>query len=356
MDLGGPPQRSADLIRVVSRTEELQRLDLFLARCHPDLSRNQFRKLILGGRVLVQGRRVKPSYELRAGEEVSAWFSAHEPQDQLVPECLALDILFEDEDLLVLNKAPGMVVHPGAGHTEGTLVHGLLAHCPRLAVQGAPKRPGIVHRLDRNTSGVMVVAKSERAYLGLIGQFKEHAVRKEYQAFVLGKLPEISGCTRTFLGRHPVERKKMAVLSTGGKEAITEWHVLAQWEEISLVKVLIRTGRTHQIRVHFSHMRHPVVGDSTYGGGKHGIRRVKDENLKHLLEQVDRQMLHALRLQFRHPRTNAPMDFTAPLARDFSELLRSLPPASFRCASSAASVCSGIPASRHFLDDPPREG
>jgi len=273
-----------------------------------------------------------------------------------VPECLALDILFEDEDLLVLNKAPGMVVHPGAGHTEGTLVHGLLAHCPRLAVQGAPKRPGIVHRLDRNTSGVMVVAKSERAYLGLIGQFKEHAVRKEYQAFVLGEVARDLGMHPDLPGPTSGGTQENGGAVHGRKEAITEWHVLAQWEEISLVKVLIRTGRTHQIRVHFSHMRHPVVGDSTYGGGKHGIRRVKDENLRHLLEQVDRQMLHALRLQFRHPRTNAPMDFTAPLARDFSELLRSLPPASFRCASSAASVCSGIPASRHFLDDPPREG
>jgi len=322
----GPNAKTDTPVRVVSSAEEAQRLDLFLSRTHPDFSRSQFRKLILEGRVLVNGQPAKPSRELRAGEEVSVRFPVREEFHELVPEPMSLEILFEDEDLVVLNKAPGVVVHPGAGHTEGTLVHGLLAHCSRLALQGSPRRPGIVHRLDRDTSGAMVIAKSERAYLDLVRQFKDHSVRKEYRVLVYGKMEETNGRIETLLGRHPVERKKMAVLSRGGKPAVSQWHVEARWEEVSLLKVSIHTGRTHQIRVHLSHLQHPVVGDATYGGGKRRARLVKDGNLRELLAQVDRQMLHALRLGFRHPATGTPLEFAAPLPRDFSRLLESMSP------------------------------
>ncbi|HOV86189.1 MAG TPA: RluA family pseudouridine synthase [Syntrophobacteraceae bacterium] len=331
----GPGPRSDAPVRVVFPAEEAQRLDSFLSRVHPDFSRNQFRKLILEGRVLVNGQPAKPSRELRAGEEVSVRFPVREELDELVPEPMHLDILFEDEDLVVLNKAPGVVVHPGAGHSEGTLVHGLLAHCPRLALQGAPRRPGIVHRLDRDTSGAMVIAKSERAYLDLVGQFKEHSVRKEYRVLVYGKMQEADGRIETLLGRHPMERKKMAVVSKGGKPAVSRWRVETRWEEVSLLTVAIHTGRTHQIRVHLSHIQHPVVGDSTYGGGKRRARLVRDEGLRELLAQVDRQMLHALRLGFRHPASRTPLEFVAPLPGDFSRLLESMgAPAEFRAQKS----------------------
>lgn len=310
-----------DLTFHVDAEEKLRRLDVFLSARSPDCSRSQVQKLIREGRVVVNGSPVKASYEIRSGDCIAVWLPEAVGEDSLQPRPMPLEILFEDDDVLVLNKAPGVIVHPGAGHEEGTLVHGLLAHCARLASRGTPRRPGIVHRLDRGTSGALMVAKSERAYLELIRQFKHHEVGKEYLALVYGTMPGASGEIRTGMGRHPVDRKKMAVLEKGGREAVSQWKVAGAWGEVSLLRVVIKTGRTHQIRVHLSHMQHPLVGDETYGGGKRRARAVKSDVLRELLMEVDRQMLHAVGLAFRHPVSGADLSFTAPLPPDFAGLL-----------------------------------
>jgi 23S rRNA pseudouridine1911/1915/1917 synthase len=237
---------------------------------------------------------------------------------------MPLEILFEDDHLIVLNKRPGLVVHPGAGHRDGTLVHGLLAHTSRLATQGSPLRPGIVHRLDQFTSGAMVVAKSDVAYLGLIRQFKDHQVGKEYLAIVYGLFKERRGEIRTGIDRHAIDRRKMAVVHSRGREAISQWEVEEEFGEASLIRIRIRTGRTHQIRVHLSHMQHPVVGDSTYGGGKRRAGSVRSAGLRQLLAAVERQMLHARRLSFSHPVTGGPLSLAAEPPADFLDLLRAL--------------------------------
>ncbi len=301
------------------------RLDVFLGLQRDELSRSHFKRLIREGWVLVNARSVKPGYELREDDEVAVWLPAvSDLQQELQPENLPLEILHEDEDILVVNKAPGVVVHPGAGREEGTLVHGLLAHCPRLATQGAPLRPGIVHRLDRDTSGAMVVAKSDRAYLRLIELFKKHQVHKEYLALVYGRFGESQGEIRTLMDRHSGDRKKMAVSHRKGREAVTQWRVEKEYGEVSLLRVRIRTGRTHQIRVHLSHLQHSVVGDETYGGGRRRLRSVASETLRNILQGVERQLLHAWVLAFSHPVSGVPLHFTAPLSQDFREILDAL--------------------------------
>jgi 23S rRNA pseudouridine1911/1915/1917 synthase len=309
---------------VVSNEQSGQRLDLFLSGAIPDLSRSHFKKLIKEDLILVNGNPVKPSYETRAGDLIMAKVPGQKPDEVLKPEPMRLDILFEDEDLLIVNKAPGLVVHPGAGHSEGTLVHGLLAHCARLAVQGSPLRPGIVHRLDKDTSGALVIAKSERAYLNLVRQFKERGVRKEYLALVYGSPAKGEGEISSLLGRDPTHRKKIAVLQHRGREALSRWRVEKDWGETALLRVQIETGRTHQIRVHLSHIGHPVVGDETYGGDRRRARNVKSAPVRNLLLGTQRQMLHAIRLEFTHPVTGATVSATAPLPEDFTDILEGL--------------------------------
>jgi 23S rRNA pseudouridine1911/1915/1917 synthase len=313
-----------EMVLVVNDSEAYQRLDVFLSHQLKDSSRSHLKSLIKDGEVLINGLPGKPSYEIRSGDRIAVRLPSPEHPGRLTPQPMTLDILYEDEDIVVINKAPGMVVHPGAGHAEGTLVHGLLAHCPRLATQGAPLRPGIVHRLDQHTSGAMVVAKSDAAYLDLINQFKEHTVEKHYLALVYGIFPQSAGEIRTALGRHPADRKKIAVLKGKGREAVTHWRVEKAWEEITLLRVTIETGRTHQIRVHFSHLQHPVIGDATYGGGKRKAQSLKSQDLRDLMEKVDRQMLHAEILALRHPRTHDRIMLKAPLADDFALVLRQL--------------------------------
>jgi 23S rRNA pseudouridine1911/1915/1917 synthase len=315
---------SPDFSFVLGPDERGQRLDSCLSRRCKELSRNQIKKLIQGGKVLVNDRVVKPGYETRPGDRIWGWLPVIEDRSVLLAESIPLSILFEDEDILVLNKPPGLVVHPGAGNRDGTLVHGLLAHCSHLPIQGAPLRPGIVHRLDKDTSGVMVVAKSGAAYLDLISQFSEHEVRKAYLALVYGNLVKSEGEIISNVGRHPVNRKKMAVLPQRGREAISRWRVEREWDGLTLLNIRIETGRTHQIRVQFSHLQHPVVGDAEYGGGKRRARLLKSKVLQDLLLQAERQMLHAFCLAFRHPRTRELLSFTAPLPLDFAELLAAL--------------------------------
>jgi 23S rRNA pseudouridine1911/1915/1917 synthase len=327
----GSPRQAEDIagsrhgLFTVDHADAWQRLDVFLSRQFADCSRSGLQTLIREGEVQVNGLSVKPSYEVRTGDQISVRIPAPQAQVRLVPQAMPLDILYEDEDLLVINKAPGVVVHPGAGHFEGTLVHGLLAHCPQLASQGAPLRPGIVHRLDKDTSGALVVAKTGAAYLDLIKQFKDHTVEKHYLALVYGSFSQTGGQLTTSLGRHPVDRKKIAVQQGKGLLAVTSWRVEKAWnDEVTLLRVTIQTGRTHQIRVHLSYLKHPVVGDATYGGGRRQARSLRSERLRTILAEVDRQLLHARVLGFQHPKTNQRLRFEAPLPDDFAEVLERL--------------------------------
>jgi 23S rRNA pseudouridine1911/1915/1917 synthase len=314
-----------DLTFTIEEGDEGKRLDTFLGCCRTDCSRSQFKRLILDGSVKVNGESVKPGYEVRFGDLITVWLPRFESLASLEPEKIPLDILYEDDDILVLNKPAGLVVHPGAGHERGTLVHGLLSHCGRLPMQGAPLRPGIVHRLDQNTSGAMVVAKSETAYLRLIEQFKGREVLKGYMALVYGRTRERTGEVRTLMDRHPVDRKRMAVVENRGRPAVSLWERMDEWEgEVSLLRVRIETGRTHQIRVHLSHIKHPIVGDEVYGGGSRRVRQLKSKKLQDLLAGIDRQMLHANTLEFDHPTGGNPLQFNAHLPADFQRLLEDL--------------------------------
>jgi 23S rRNA pseudouridine1911/1915/1917 synthase len=286
-----------------------RRLDVFLAQVS-GLSRARVQDLIERGAVLVAGHPQKPRHAVRTGERVTVAVPDLEPL-ALTPEPIPLDILYEDEDLLVLNKPAGLVVHPGAGRTTGTLVHALLAHCRDLPGIGGVERPGIVHRLDRETSGVMVIAKSDPAQVSLSAQFKNRVVRKRYLALVHGVMRHEAGRIDAAIGRRERDRKRMGVRARGGREACTTYRVLRRLPDMTLIEAGLETGRTHQIRVHLAHIGHPVVGDATYGGRRE--RRFAGSDAV----RAERQMLHAWRLGFRHPRTDAWMEFTAPVPTDF---------------------------------------
>ena len=305
----------------VSQQDVGLRLDVFLSRMDLELSRNQIQRFIADNHIQVDGKQQKPSYRLRSGEQVSISLPPSQPSE-LTPEPLSLDIVFEDEHLIAVNKPPGLVVHPATSHRKPTLVHGLLYHCDRLADLGGPLRPGIVHRLDKDTSGVLVVAKNDGAYRDLNRLFKEKHIYKEYTALVYGRLRRSSGEYSGPIRRHPKNRKKMGI-SASGREAFTSWWLEAAFGEVSLVKVVIKTGRTHQIRVHFAHGHHPVVGDSAYGG-KRRVRSVKNSLVRARLNKVKRQMLHARRLVLEHPATGETLDLSAPLPDDMRDLLEFL--------------------------------
>ena len=297
------------------------RLDLFLSRMNLELSRNQIQRLIDNNCIQVNEKPQKASYRLRSKDQVLV--SVPPPQPSLLePEPLSLDVVFEDDHLIAINKPPGLVVHPATSHRTSTLVHGLLHHCDHLADLGGPLRPGIVHRLDKDTSGMIVVAKENSAYRHLSRQFKEKLVYKEYSALVYGSLRQSSGQFTDPIRRHPKNRKKMGIIA-GGREASTFWWLELLFGEVSLVKVVIKTGRTHQIRVHFAHARHPVVGDATYGGKKR-VRSVQNPLMRARLSKVKRQMLHARRLALEHPATGETLDLSAPLPEDMSDLLEFL--------------------------------
>ncbi len=294
---------------IVDPTGAGQRLDVFLARA-TGLSRARVHDLIEQGAVLVDGHPQKPRHVVRIGERATVVVPDPAPLS-LSAEPIPLDILYEDEHLLVLNKASGLVVHPGAGRTTGTLVHALLAHCRDLPGIGGVERPGIVHRLDRETSGVMVVAKSETAHASLTGQFKDRTVRKRYVALVHGELARETGRIEAAIGRRQHDRKRMGVRREGGRTARTTYRVLRRLPGMTLLELGLETGRTHQIRVHLAHIGHPVVGDATYGGRR--ARRMASSGEA----EPSRQMLHAWSLGFRHPLTDAWLEFTAPPPSDF---------------------------------------
>jgi 23S rRNA pseudouridine1911/1915/1917 synthase len=305
----------------VSDKDAGSRLDLFLSRMKLELSRNQVQRLIDNNCILVNDRSQKASYRLRFEDQVLV-FVPPPPPSQLVPEPLPLDVIFEDDHLIAINKPPGLVVHPATSHRKSTLVHGLLHHCDHLADLGGPLRPGIVHRLDKDTSGIIVVAKNNAAYRHLSRQFKEKLVYKEYSALVYGRLRQSSGQFTNPIQRHPKNRKKMGIIA-GGREASTSWWLELLFGEVSLVKVVIKTGRTHQIRVHFSHAHHPVVGDATYGGKKR-VKSVQNPLMRARLSKVKRQMLHARKLALEHPATGERLELSTPLPEDMSDLLEFL--------------------------------
>ena len=283
------------------------RLDAWLAAAHPAISRSRWKQLIEAGHVFLNGIVVRKSNTaLSSGTELRCELPEPEPVG-LVATDIPLAILYEDADLIVLNKPAGLVVHPAPGHAADTLVNALLHHCSDLQGIGGELRPGIVHRLDKDTSGVLVVAKNEAAVAALVAQFSSHTVRKEYLALVWGALKKPSGTVELPVGRHPVHRQKMAVTEKG-RAAVTHYETLAAGPLATLLRVRIETGRTHQIRVHLAHLGHPVVGDSTYGRARQGL----PADLS-----IPRQMLHAHVLEIAHPRDGRPLAFTAPPPADF---------------------------------------
>ena len=287
-----------------------ERLDVFLARKYPEMSRSHLQKLITAEEVLINGKSRKANYKLSEGELVS--LSLPEPEViNISPENIPLDILYEDSDIIVINKPRGMVVHPAAGVTTGTLVNALLAHCDDLSGINGVIRPGIVHRLDKDTSGVMVAAKNDAAHINLSEQIKNKTAKRVYWAIVFGNIKESSGTINGDIGRNPNDRQKMAIVTANGKPATTKFKVLERFGQYTLIECRLLTGRTHQIRVHMTSIGHPLVGDPKYGRGKSPFK-------------IQGQALHSLNLTLVHPKTGEEMIFEAPLPEDMKKILSAM--------------------------------
>ena len=299
------------------------RLDLFLSLSEPGLSRSRIQSLIKEGNVQVNGHFSKPSHRLKSGDRID--IAVPPPSAvNLVPQDVNFSVIYEDRSLIVVSKPAGVVVHPAPGHSEGTLVHGLLKHCTDLSGIGGELRPGIVHRLDKDTSGLLVAAKNDNAHLSLARQFKSGCIRKEYAALVHGRMKTNVGGVNLPIGRHPVKRKKMAVISKGGRQAITAWRMVEEFDAgFSFLSILLKTGRTHQIRVHMAHIGHPLIGDFIYGHGP-GWWKKNFPVGKGFSCEVQRQMLHSFRLGFTHPENSRFMEFESPLPQDMVQVLDSL--------------------------------
>ncbi len=300
------------------------RLDHFLASRQPDMSRSRLQGLVRSVSVLVNGDPAKISYLLKPGDCVTLRVPPPVPL-QIEAQDLPLEIVYEDQHLVVVNKAAGMVVHPAAGNPDGTLVNALLFHCGDLAGIGGVMRPGIVHRLDQDTSGLLVVAKDDLTHQGLAEQFKKHTIKREYVALVYGRLLPTCGSFQSSIGRHPRQRKKMASVERGGKSAHTNYQVLRYYLSgaCSWLSLRLETGRTHQIRVHLSEAGHPLVGDRVYG--KKGISRLPAAAYgADLLADFPRQALHARRLGFMHPVSEQYLEFESSLPQDLDRLLEGL--------------------------------
>ncbi len=301
---------------IIAQSLPLQRLDAFLRAQFPGVSRGTIQRLLAQGQIQVNGRKAKPSHHPRAGEIVAVSWPQAEPAAAL-PEDIPLEILYEDDDLLAVNKPPGLVVHPAAGHAAHTLVNALLHNCRgRLSGIGGVARPGIVHRLDKDTSGCLVAAKNDQTHLGLSTQFAARQVEKIYQTIVCGQLPAPGGEINEPIGRHRSDRKRMA--AGRGRAARTTFRVLQLLRGATSVEVALHTGRTHQIRVHFEHLGHPVFGDPVYGA-RQSTRLREGSGVA-----PPRLMLHARNLALTHPRTGLRLEFVAPLPADFTSVLRLL--------------------------------
>lgn len=285
-----------------------ERVDKFLAEQMPEKSRSYIQKLIKEGMVQISGKPVKANYRLSQAEEIKIQIPELEVPD-ILPENIPLDILYEDDDLLVVNKPKGMVVHPAPGHYTGTLVNALMYHCrDHLSGINGVMRPGIVHRIDMDTTGSLLVCKNDRSHQILAQQLKEHSITRKYEAVVHGNLKQDSGTVSAPIGRHPVDRKKMCVHAPAGREAVTHYRVLKRFGNYTHIECELETGRTHQIRVHMSSIGHPILGDEVYGPAKCPFR-------------LQGQTLHARILGFVHPSTGRYMEFEAPIPEYFQNLL-----------------------------------
>lgn len=288
------------------------RIDKYLAEAAGQLSRSYIQKLLKDGRILVNGKPVKASYVVEE-EDILSMDIPEAVEPEIEPEHMDLDILYEDQDVILINKPKGMVVHPAAGHYSHTLVNGLMDHCRgQLSGINGVMRPGIVHRIDMDTTGVLIVCKNDMAHNSIAAQLKEHSITRRYQAIVHGVIKEEEGTIDAPIGRHPVERKKMSINYDRGKTAVTHYRVLKRFRQFTHVECRLETGRTHQIRVHMASIHHPLLGDTVYGPAKCPVSGLKG------------QTLHAGILGFVHPRTGLYMEFSAPLPDYFEALLKTL--------------------------------
>lgn len=306
--------------------ERGKRIDLFLSQKDLGLSRSLIHKFIQDRHILVNGKSVKPSFRIKGGEEILIQLPPLE-KPSLEPENIPLDIIYEDSDLLVVNKKAGMVVHPAAGNYSHTMVNALLFHCEDLSGINGVLRPGIVHRLDKNTSGLLVVAKNDFAHLSLAEQIKNRTLLREYIAITWGHMPADAGTIEAPLGRAIKDRKKMAVTRVRGREALTEYKIIERFNLCDLLSIRLKTGRTHQIRVHLSYLNHPVLGDPEYGGRQKWLKGVYDQDrplAQKLLNTIERQALHAKKLSFVHPSTKECQEFDSSLPEDIESVLRLL--------------------------------
>ena len=322
MDLVSGPDRRA--LRVGPR-DAGKRLDIFIAESLPEFSRSRVQVLIRAGQVQVDGRTPRSGERTRAGSVIDLEVPAP-VVSSVRPEAIPLHVVYEDDDLIVIDKPAGMVVHPGAGRSRGTLVNALLHHCRDLSGIGGQLRPGIVHRLDKGTSGLMVAAKSDRAHRGLASQFKAHSVDREYVALAWGRFRAPEGRIDQPVGRHPTERKRMSVASRRGRSAVTRYRVDREVGPWSLLRVRPETGRTHQIRVHLASTGHPVVGDPDYGGiaPAQGLRGADAGALASAIRRLGRPALHAAVLGFEHPVRGGRLRFESPLPGDLASFLTRL--------------------------------
>ena len=286
------------------------RLDACLARAIEDLTRSAAAKAVEDGRVLVNGKVPNKSYKLTGHEQIE--FTPEEPAPiDAVPQDIPLDVVYEDDDVIVVNKPTGLVVHPAPGHPDGTLVNALLHHCgDSLSGIGGEKRPGIVHRIDRDTSGLIIAAKNDAAHLALSAQLKDHSLSRTYECLVTGNMKQDSGTVDAPIGRSSADRKKMAVVPTG-RRAVTHWEVVARYPGVTHLRCRLETGRTHQIRVHMAYIGHPILGDTVYGAKKP-------------VPGLTGQCLHAAGLRFIHPRTGEPVELHCPLPPEFTAMLQKL--------------------------------
>ena len=287
------------------------RLDAWLAGQLPDVTRSAAARLLEEGRVTDRGRPVAKNLRVQPGDTFVVTLPDAAPSE-LVAQDLPLDVVYEDADLIVVNKPRGMVVHPAPGHEDGTLVNALLAHCGEsLSGVGGERRPGIVHRIDKDTSGLLVAAKNDFAHLALSAQLADHTMARTYEAVVCGNLRDDAGTVDAPIARHPTDRKRMAVVRQGGREAVTHWEVIARYPGVTHLRCRLETGRTHQIRVHLAHIGHPILGDTVYGAKKP-------------VPGLTGQCLHAVGLRFLHPRTGEPVELTCPLPEEFVRMLDKL--------------------------------
>lgn len=293
---------------VVTEEGEGERVDKYLNMLMESLSRSYIQKLLSNGHVTVNTKSIKANYRLKSDDDVRLLLPPAMTPD-IAPENIPLSVLYEDNDIIVINKPKGMVVHPAPGHYSGTLVNALLYHCRgQLSGINGVLRPGIVHRIDKDTTGSVIACKNDIAHASIAEQLKEHSINRQYHAIVYGSLKEDSGTIRTLIGRHPSDRKKMTVVTGGGKEAVTHYRVLQRFHKYTYIECRLETGRTHQIRVHMAHLGHPLLGDEVYG---------RREPSFHLQGQT----LHAKILGFCHPSTGEYVETDAPLPEYFTKLL-----------------------------------